>query len=190
MERTAVGERRRISGITIGAGAALVLFAVQFSAIAFAPSETWVRIALPLTIAIAPFALWSFRGHVGTWIIVVGLCANLAAVLANGGLMPISVDTVEAAVGEERAAEYEAGAWIPGSKDVLLESGEGRLMALGDRIVVRFAGGGMAASAGDVVIAAGMLALIGEAVAVRALRSRREEVEELQPVEEQPRLAA
>jgi hypothetical protein len=77
--------------------------------------------------------------------------------------MPIEQSTVIDAVGVERAAQYDEGSWIPGSKDVLLGPGEGRLVALGDSIVIRAGGGGMAASPGDFVVWAGLLVLAGEA---------------------------
>jgi hypothetical protein len=96
-------------------------------------------------------------------VIFVGLSANLAAVVANGGLMPIEQRTVEAAVGTERAASYEPGTWIRGSKDVLVADGEGRLVALGDSIIIRAGGGSIAASPGDIVVWAGLLVLAGEA---------------------------
>ena len=122
-----------------------------------------MRIVLPLTIALAPVALWPHRRHPGVWMILVGLAANLAAILANGGLMPIERATVEQAIGGGRAAEYADGAWLEGSKDVLLAPGEGRLVALGDGIVLRIGGGGLVVSAGDVVIWAGMMVLAAEA---------------------------
>jgi hypothetical protein len=138
------------------------LFAVQAAAIRFAPSELAVRAILPITIALVPVALWPHRGRLGVWIIFVGLLANLAAVVANGGLMPIERHTIVDAIGTERAAEYEPGAWIRGSKDILVHEGQGRLTALGDSIVIRFGGGGAAASPGDIVVFAGLLVLAGE----------------------------
>jgi hypothetical protein len=137
--------------------------AVQFAAIELATDDAILRVVLPATIALAPFALWAHRRLVGVWVIFVGLAANLAAIVANGGLMPIEHATVVEAVGIERAAEFEQGSWIPGSKDVLLAPGEGRLVSLGDSIVVRAGGRGIAASPGDFVVWAGLLVLAGEA---------------------------
>jgi hypothetical protein len=139
-----------------------VLFAVQAATIRFAPSEVAVRIVLPVTVALVPVALWPHRGRLGVWIIFVGLVANFCAIVANGGLMPIERETVVEAIGVERAAEYEPGAWIRGSKDVLVSEGQGRLTALGDGIVIRAGSGGAAASPGDIVVFAGLLVLAGE----------------------------
>lgn len=151
------------SRIAFSASLAVALLAVQFAAIRLAPSDAPLRVVLPLTIALVPVALWPHRAHLGVWIIFVGLAANLAAVVANGGLMPIEQDTVIEAVGAERAAGYTPGAWIEGSKDVLLAPGQGRLVPLGDSILIRVGGRGVAASPGDMVVWAGLIALVAEA---------------------------
>lgn len=151
------------NSLVMSASLAVALMAVQFAAIQMATDDAVLRVVLPLTIALAPLALWAHRRLIGVWVIFVGLAANLAVIVANGGLMPIQQSTVIEAVGIERAAEYEAGSWIPGSKDVLLAPGDGRLVALGDSIVIRAGGRGIAASPGDFVVWAGLLVLAGEA---------------------------
>jgi hypothetical protein len=145
------------------AAAALLLVGVQFAAIRFAPTAGIVRVVLPLTIAAVPVALWPHRRHLGVWVMFVGLAANLAAILANGGLMPIERSSVVDAVGETRAARYEPGAWISGSKDVLVTPGHGRAVALGDSLVVHIGRGGFVASPGDLVVWTGLILLAGEA---------------------------
>jgi len=147
---------------TWSALAAFGLVAAQFGAIRFAPDEMVVRVVLPATVAGVPLALWSLRHRAGVWIMFVGLAANLAAILANGGLMPIERHTVVEAVGETRSERYAPGAWIRGSKDVLVAPGSGRLLWLGDQIVVGSLHGGFVASPGDVVVWAGVLVLAGE----------------------------
>jgi hypothetical protein len=149
--------------IPASAVAALALVLLQFGAIRLAPSALVVRIVVPATIAGVPLVLWPHRRRIGVWVMFVGLAANLAVVLANGGLMPIDRSTVVAAVGTERAANYADGAWMSGSKDVLVGVGSGRAVALGDSIVVPARGRGIVASPGDVVILAGVLVLAAEA---------------------------
>ena len=148
--------------VLFSASMAVVLLVVQAAAIQLSPSEAAVRVVLPATLCLVPVALWPHRARLGVWVILVGLFANFAPVLANGGLMPIERSTVIEAVGVERAAEYRTGAWIEGSKDVLVADGGGRLTALGDSIVIRFGDGGLAASPGDVVVFAGLLVLAAE----------------------------
>ena len=159
--------------IVLSAAFALSLAAVQLATIRLSPSDVPVRIVLPATIALAPLALWPHRAHLGVWVMFVGLAANLAAIAANGGLMPIERDTVAQAVGVERAAAYADGAWIEGSKDRLVAPGDGRALALGDAIVVPVGGGGLVVSAGDIVIGAGLVFLAAEAAALAWLRPRR-----------------
>jgi hypothetical protein len=153
---------------------AIALLGLQLATIRHAPGDIWVRIVLPATIAGVPLALWHYRTNVGVWVLFVGLGANLAAILANGGLMPIEQASVAEAVGAERAAGYEQGEWIAGSKDVLLAPGAGRLTELGDQIVVRLRGGGMVVSPGDVVVWCGLLILVTEASISWQRRTRRE----------------
>ncbi len=151
---------------------ALTLVVAQVAALRLVPWEPAVRTLLPATIALAPVALWTYRRHLGTWVIFVGLAANLATILANGGLMPIEHSTVVEAVGEEQAARYQIGDWITGSKDVVVAPGEGRLLPLGDSIVVRVGSGGLVASPGDMVVWAGLLVLAAEASVAWQRRSR------------------
>jgi hypothetical protein len=142
---------------------ALALVSAQFGAIRFAPSALAVRIALPATVAAVPLALWPLRRRPGTWMMFVGLAANLAVILANGGLMPIERRAIAAAAGEQRAARYRPGEWISGSKDVLVGHDSGHAVALGDSIVVHVGDGGFVASPGDIIVWAGLVVLAGEA---------------------------
>ncbi len=142
---------------------AIGLATVQLLALRLSPSPIAVRVILPLTIAAAPIALWPHRRHIGTWIMIVGLLANLGVILANGGLMPIEEPTVAAALGIERASSYHPGEWIAGSKDVLVRPGSGRAIALGDSITIGSARRGVVASPGDIVVWEGLLVFAAEA---------------------------
>lgn len=166
---TRTAETRRIP---LTSTFALALVSLQFAAIRFATDGWMVRISLPATIVAAPLVLWPYRHRLGTWVILVGLAANLAVILANGGLMPIERRTVERAIGVEDASRYVANQWIPGSKDVLVEDGRGRAAVLGDSIIVRLGSGGFAASPGDIVIWFGA-ALLGAEAAVAWRRGKR-----------------
>ena len=93
--------------------------------------------------------------RIGIAVIGVGLLLNFAAILANGGLMPITLET--ALKSGTLPADARLGHWLPGSKDVLLERGNVHLWFLGDRFtwdavssVVR------AFSLGDVVLMLGV----------------------------------
>ncbi len=149
--------------IALSATLALCLVMVQFGVVRLSPWSAPVRVALPATIALAPMALWTYRRRLGVWVIFVGLAANLCVIVANGGLMPMERSTLVSAVGAESADMYTTGQWISGSKDLLVDEGEGRLDALGDSIIVRVGGGGFVVSPGDIVIWAGLLTLAAEA---------------------------
>lgn len=152
------------SRLAYSSAAALALVSAQFSVTRFSPADMPVRIVVPATIALVPLALWPFRGRAGTWVIFVGLAANLAVILANGGLMPIERRSIVAAVGAERAQAYEPGSWVRGSKDVLVTRDSGRAVVLGDGIVVPIgAERGIVASPGDAVILVGVMLLAAEA---------------------------
>ncbi|MEX2245296.1 MAG: DUF5317 family protein [Dehalococcoidia bacterium] len=157
----------------ISAALALGLVAIQVVTITFAPWELVVRAVLPLTIAGVPLALWPHRRHLGIWVMFVGLGANILAMVANGGLMPIERATIVQAAGEEKAARYDAGSWIAHSKDVLVKPGQGVLVPLGDSLVVPIGSNGFVASPGDAVVAAGLLLLLGEAAYGWLLVTRR-----------------
>lgn len=164
--------------VALSAAVALCLVMVQFGTVRLSPWELPVRIIVPATIAAAPVALWHYRGRMGVWVMLVGLAANLCVIVANGGLMPMERSTLVSAVGFERADTYTTGKWIAGSKDVLVERGAGRAVALGDGIIVRVGGGGFVASPGDIVLWSGLMILAAEASIAwqRAQRRRRIEL--------------
>jgi hypothetical protein len=177
MERNAMNGRAAWS-----VGVALGLMLCQYGVIRLASDGLAVRIVVPATIMLVPLALRPFLRRAGIWIMFVGLAANLAVILANGGLMPMDRATLVSAVGETRAADYTTGKWIKGSKDVLVAPGGGRLAALGDGVTIRMGGGGIVASPGDLVVWAGLAVLAAEA----SLALRRREMIARQSTVRQP----
>lgn len=90
----------------------------------------------------------------GIAILAVGLVLNFLPIIANGGLMPVTPATLEAA---GYHLDVAPGEWVPRSKDVLLEREKTRLWFLTDRFVWRDLPTARAFSPGDVLIAAGLL---------------------------------
>jgi hypothetical protein len=94
-----------------------------------------------------------------------GLLLNLAAVVANGGLMPIAPETVQAVAGAEELAQYQPGQRLPASKDTLLAKGDTRLQSLSDHIALPLPGWlRTAASPGDLLIVVGIIVLVAQAI--------------------------
>jgi hypothetical protein len=171
------------NSVAFAAAVALALVMLQFGAIRFSPWALAVRIIVPATIAATPLALWPHRRRVGVWVMFVGLTANLCVIVANGGLMPFERATLVRAVGYENADTFATGAWIRGSKDILVESGGGRLPALGDIIVVPIGQNGFVASPGDIVIWSGLLILAAEASITWQRSQRRARIERVRRIE-------
>lgn len=71
----------------------------------------------------------------GFWLLGVGLFLNFTVITLNGGLMPISPQTVLTLAPDTPIGELEEGHRIGGSKDILLPENETRAVLLSDRFV-------------------------------------------------------
>lgn len=85
-----------------------------------------------------------------------GLLLNLIVILANGGLMPISPETVLRLAPDVTIDQAHYGKRLGGTKDILLPEDATRLAFLSDRFVLpNWFPMGVAYSLGDILIAAG-----------------------------------
>ena len=108
--------------------------------------------------------------HAGMAVLVAGLVMNLAVMAANGGLMPVSPQTLVRG-GHGRVLErVSVGQPLPRSKDVILHVEDMSLPLLVDRIVIPGWRGSL--SFGDVVIAIGGFLVLHAAVAAAVDGSR------------------
>jgi hypothetical protein len=91
-----------------------------------------------------------------TWIAVLGagIILNYLVIAGNGGLMPVTPETLERTGGIPEGVE--TGDWVPDSKDVMLQREETKLYPLSDRIVWDSLDPVRAFSAGDVLIVVGL----------------------------------
>lgn len=106
------------------------------------------------------FVAFNLR-HPGIAVIGAGLLLNFAAIVANGGLMAITPETLLKTGGIPDDAVVSE--WLPHSKDVLLERGDVRLWALTDRLTWDPVSSVFRAfSIGDIVILAGLVVTLGE----------------------------
>ena len=128
-----------------------------------------LRVSLPLTTAAVGLFVVLNRQLPGMPLVLVGLVANLAVIVANGGLMPVSPEVLTAAgkAGTLDYAREHPGIRLPKSKNVLLEWEETRLAWLSDAVLSPPLGPidrRWNVSAGDLIIAAGLAYLTAEVV--------------------------
>lgn len=129
----------------------------------------WLPLLLPaahlllVPVLVRNLSFWGMR------LILTGLLLNLAAMLANGGLMPIEASAVQA-VGKVPLSELEPGQHIPGTKNRLVAAGDARALLLSDRFVIPAPRPFRAAvSIGDILIAGGVVIACAEVVRRRCV---------------------
>ena len=157
--------------LRLGGGA---FFALLLQIIAFnAPLGDDVprRVFLLLSyIVLIGFVTLNLR-RIGISIIGIGLLMNFIVISANGGLMPVTPETLARG---DFPDDVTVGQWVSGSKDVLLERDDVRLWALGDRYVFDSGPVTLAYSVGDAFILAGLFVFVAEMVSPRISRKQAE----------------
>ncbi len=95
----------------------------------------------------------------GLAILGIGLLLNFLPIIANGGLMPVTPETLARA---HISSEAQPGDWIHNSKDVLKLRDDAHLWFLSDRLVWAELPGLRVFSIGDLLIAGGLLVTLGD----------------------------
>ena len=126
---------------------------------------------LLIAVVIANRRLWGMR------VMAAGLALNITAMTLNGGLMPVTPETLDRAGLSNLAAETGLGHAIPGTKDVLLDRSSVKLYPITD-VLVTPNYSRQAYSIGDLIIVAGVLVALTE-IAIQALRRREVLTEQL-----------
>ncbi|MGI6368014.1 MAG: DUF5317 family protein [Anaerolineae bacterium] len=134
---------------------AFVALALQVCAV-YAQQPSWLPRTLLVASHVMLLAVVFFNTRVpGAPLIGAGLLANAAAMLANGGYMPVTPDAVARAGLESLITTTDSGVRILGSKDIVLSAAETRLAILTDTLVMRWPTGTVL-SIGDVLLALGV----------------------------------
>jgi hypothetical protein len=149
---------------------AIILQIPLLRAPAVYPDQLGVQQALlVLSYGLLLVFVWINRHMIAIWLIGFGLAANLLVILANGGFMPVTPQTLQKINPGSTLQQWQAGVHYPGSKDVIRALSETRLWFLSDFLVVPppfplpFA-----FSPGDILIAAGIIYLLGNLPAIPA----------------------
>jgi hypothetical protein len=143
--------------------------------LAFLPQ--WLAFYLPATRRLIPTSLaaaalvssqalllifaWFNRSRSGFWILGIGLALNLLVITLNGGLMPISPETVAQLAAHAPPQAWQVGSRLGGGKDIVLPVAVMRLWWLSDRFLLpAVLPGRVAFSVGDILIAIGVFQLL------------------------------
>jgi hypothetical protein len=153
----------------------LLLFAVQqftIRRLGVEGVQSDIRRALFLVIAILFMGLaLHYRRFFGAWVMAAGIGLNLVPIIAHGGLMPVSYDTVHDSGAFPEITRADIGKQLGNGKDILLERQDIHFSWLSDRFVVDVpAYGTNIYSAGDFVLFTGVVLVILQLAGTEAWR--------------------
>lgn len=147
----------------------LVLFAFIPQWIAFYQSrmgyevlpDEWGPVILVSSQLMLLLFAWFNRKQPGFWMLGAGLFLNLLVIALNGGLMPISPETVRKIYPDAPAGSWQIGRRLGNGKDIVLPVSDTRLWFLSDRMLLpEWLQYRVAFSLGDVLIAIGAFWLL------------------------------
>ena len=155
----------------------LALFALAMQAVAiFVPlgyDDTPKRLLFELSYLVLLFFIVVNLPRPGFVIIGIGVLLNLLPIVANGGLMPVTPENVAKVDLTQRIERHEEGDAIPYSKNVLRAKDNTHFYELSDRLTWDNPVFFRLFSIGDVVIAGGLVVMMGDLFLPRAQRVSR-----------------
>lgn len=123
--------------------------------------DAWAPYILVSSQVILLGFVWLNRKVAGFWLLGLGLLLNFLVIVLNGGLMPISPETVRKIYPHAPESSWQVYERLGSGKDIVLPVSETQLWFLSDRFVLPdWMNYQVAFSAGDVFIAIGALWLL------------------------------
>ena len=120
-------------------------------------SPAALRLAVPISTAALLIMAARNRRWPAARLVGVGIALNLAVMVANGNLMPVSERDAAASMASVRAADLREGWPLPGSKDVVVDPARTHLQALSDHLAFSLPYGPQRiVSPGDVLMMVGI----------------------------------
>jgi hypothetical protein len=149
----------------------LLAFIAQWLVFSWLPARGLVKsdaiaaVVLVSSLLLLLIFAWANRQHRAFWWLGLGLLLNLLVIVLNGGLMPISPETLSQLHPQAQSPEdWQLGRWLSNSKDIVLPEAETRLAWLSDRFLIPDWFPTKAAfSLGDVLISIGAFWLLWQA---------------------------
>ncbi|MCB0115975.1 MAG: DUF5317 domain-containing protein [Caldilineaceae bacterium] len=138
-------------------------------------ASTFSKEAATISLVVSQFGLllflWLNRSIRAFYIVGLGLILNLLVIVANGGLMPISPDTIATLAPDVPRETWVIGERLGRTKDVILPAEQMRLPWLADRFVTpSWYPEPTAFSFGDIVLAFGIVLFFWQASGHRSNR--------------------
>ncbi len=138
--RAGLGGRRLSSPALLLVWLAVVAFVPQWLAFYLPATRQWVTddwaaIALVCSQVLLLVFVWSNRRQAGFALLGFGLALNLLVIFLNGGLMPISPETVTSLATTIPSAAWQVGGRLGSGKDIVLTAATTRLAWLSDCFV-------------------------------------------------------
>jgi hypothetical protein len=124
-------------------------------------SSQWIPIILVVSQILLLVCVWINRKLPGMASLGLGLFLNTLVVTLNGGMMPISPDTVKLLIPNAPSTSWSVGARLGNGKDIVLTEAQTRLSILSDRFLFpQWFLYRVAFSIGDVFISIGIIWLL------------------------------